>query len=87
MSNNTTGNAGTLVPITGPGGRLPIGPSFRNSGGNAGPGLLGAGILSPPQAVGMTPVPLSAAIDSQARGVDPRPRHAAPMQPAGTFPG
>jgi hypothetical protein len=91
MSNNVTGSPGTLVPIVGPGGRLPIGPTTRNAPLTGTveateTELLGARV-SPPAVNGMWPVPLSAAINSQARGTDPRARHSVPGQPAATFPG
>jgi hypothetical protein len=85
MSNNTVGSPGTLLPIVGPGGRLPIGPSNRNAGSGIGPALAGSRV-SAPQAAGMWPVPLSAAINADAQGYPPA-QTSAPMSPASTFPG
>ena len=84
MANNVTGSPGTILPIVGPGGRLPIGPTLRNAPSVSG-SLLGA-IVGPPQAVGFWPVPLSAAVNADAAGFPPA-QTSAPKSPSGTLPG
>ena len=80
MSNNVTGSPGPLVPVTGPGGRDGIGPSFRQVADPGGGSLFQASQKAPSQAGGAHMVVLSATKDAGGRGFTPAqtfaPKHA-----------
>jgi hypothetical protein len=76
MAGNQTGSPGTLVPVTGPGGRTAIGPSFRQVSDPGSIGTFAAAQKAPPPAGGAHFVVLSAERDARGRGFPPAPTSA-----------